>query len=79
MIGYNTLNKQKLYKNFFIKASHPITYKTPCTFCNTDGHTIYSCYVKKCVKRGLKTMWVPKKNATNTQGPNKIWVPKTNM
>ena len=41
-IGYNILKNQKLYKNIFVKASYPITYKIPCTFCNTEGHTIYS-------------------------------------
>ena len=45
---------------------------------NSEGHTSYSCNIKKCAKKGVKTIWVPNKIITNTQGPNKIWVPKTN-
>ena len=76
-LGYNPLTKQKLYKNSFTMP--PKTHKSPCVFCNTNGHTIYSYHVRKCVKKGLKTMWVPKDNVTNKQGPNKIWVSKTNV
>ena len=45
----------------------------------SKGHTKYACYVKTCVRKGLKTMQVHKKTATNAIGPNKIWVPKTNV
>ena len=56
-LRYNPfLTKQKLYKIIFIKTMSPKTHKPPCAFCNTNGHTIYSCYVRKCVKKGLKTM-----------------------
>ena len=78
-IGYNTATKQKLYKNIFVEPPSTSTQKLSCTFCNSKEHTKHTCYVKKCVRKGLKTIWVPKrKNVTNTQGPNKIWVPKTN-
>ena len=78
-IGYNTTTKQKLYKNIFVESPSTSTQKLSCTFCNSKEHTKHTCYVKKCVRKGLKTIWVPKrKNVTNTQGPNKIWVPKTN-
>ena len=78
-IGHNTSTKQKLYKNIFVESTSFSTQKISCTYCNTEGHTKNTCYVKKCVRKGLKTIWVPKKkNATNIQGPNKIWVPKTN-
>ena len=66
-IGYNPLKKQKLYKNIFVKESYPTILKILCTFCNTEGHTLYSCHIKKCVKNELKTMWVPKKIKTNIQ------------
>ena len=78
-IGYNPLAKQKLYKNMFVKTTPQQTHKITCAFCNANGHTIYSCYIKNYVKKGWKTMWVPKENVTNPQGPNKIWVPKTNI
>ena len=78
-LGYNPLAKQKLYKNIFVKPLPPKTQRIPCAFCNTSGHTIYSCHIKKSVKKGLKIMWVPKENAINTQELNKIWVPKTNV
>ena len=77
--GYNPLVKQKLYKNIFVKEMSPTIHKIPCIFCNTEDHIKYTWYVKKCIRKGLKTTWVPKKIATNTQGPNKIWVPKTNV
>ena len=64
-IGYNTSKKQKLHKNIFVKASYSTAQKIPCTFCNTKGHTVHSCYINKCVIKGLKTIWVPKKIATN--------------
>ena len=60
-IGYNTSTKQKLYKNIFVESSSSSTQKIPCTFCNTEGHTKHTCYVKKCVRKGLKTMWVLKR------------------
>ena len=78
-IGYNTSKKQKLYKYIFVKTSYSTTQRTACTFCNTEGHTIRTCYVKNSVKRELKTKWVANKNSINIHGPNKIWVPKTNV
>ena len=69
-IGYNTSTKQKLYKNIFVESSSSSTQKISCTFCNTEGHTKHTCYVKKCVRKGLKIMWVPKKLITIKKNKN---------
>ena len=77
-LGYNPLKKQKLYKNIFVKTSPPIASHLTCTYCNNSGHTSYSCKVRKCARRGVKTIWVSKKIEVNTLRPNKTWVTKAN-
>ena len=45
-LGYNPL--KKLYKNCFFKASPPIAPHLTFTYCNNNGHSSYSCKVRKC-------------------------------
>ena len=74
-IGYKSSIKQKYLKNYFVKASTS-GIKHTCTYCNQDGHTSFSCFVKKNTYFGGKLAWVPKESRTNTQGPKLVWVPK---
>ncbi|KAH9680686.1 hypothetical protein KPL71_026648 [Citrus sinensis] len=42
-----------------------------------DGHMKNRCPVKRNAYYGMKCIWVPKGITTNSQGPKKLWVPKT--
>ena len=77
-IGYKSSIKQKYLKNYFEKASTSDT-KHTCTYCNQDGHTSLSCFVKKNAYFGGKLEWVPKNSKTNLQGPKVMWVPKIHI
>ena len=68
--------KQKYYKNYFDNATS-ITDQNVCHYCNRNRHMSYRCLVKRNVYYGIKCIWVPKGNITDTQGPKKLWVPKT--
>ena len=74
-IGYKSSIKQKYLKNYFVKASTSNT-KHTCTYCNQDGHTSFSCFVKKNTHFSVKQQWVPQSSKTNPQGPKVKWVPK---
>ena len=74
-IGYKSSIKQKYLKNYFVKASTS-GIKHTCTYCNQDGHTSFSCFVKKNTYFGRKLAWVPKESRTNNHGPKLVWVPK---
>ena len=73
-IGYKPFLKTKYLKNYFIKAS-----KFVCNYCNQNGHTSFSCHIKKNAYFGVKHVWVPKAPKTNSQGPKVMWVPKVNI
>ncbi|KAH9770106.1 hypothetical protein KPL71_012261 [Citrus sinensis] len=42
-----------------------------------NGHMKNRCPVKRNAYYGMKCIWVPKGITTNSQGPKKLWVPKT--
>ena len=67
-----------MYTNIFVKTFQPTAPHSTCTYCNNNGHTSYSCKVRKCALTGVKTIWVFKKIKANTLGPYKTWVPKAN-
>ena len=78
-LGYKPHIKQKYLKNYFVKkstshmhTSHDIN--EICHACNRKGHKIYDCIYKKGMDNAK---WVPKGTKANTQGPKKIWVPKS--
>ena len=77
-IGYKPEKQQKFYKNFF---SFSQKYNSPfitCFYCGRKGHGTSTCYFRKNCNN-IKMIWVPKRSLvnTNTQGPNKVWVPKS--
>ena len=45
-LGYKPHVKQKYFKNYFVKASTSNS-KYVCTYCNQNGHTSFSCAIKK--------------------------------
>ena len=49
-----------------------------CYECGRKGHIAFNC-VFKVKSSSLKKIWVPKGShiLTNTQGPIKVWVPKS--
>ena len=77
-IGYKPEKQHKFYKNFFASTQK---YNSPfltCFYCGRKGHDTSTCYFrKKC--NNIKMIWVPKGSSvnTNTQGPDKVWVPKS--
>ena len=69
-LGYKPHVKQKYFKNYFVKASTSDP-KYVCTYCNQNGHTSFSCAIKK------NTYFETNQGSrTNHQGPKFIWVPK---
>jgi hypothetical protein len=68
-IGYRPFQKQKDFKNVFIKSSISNVPHSTCTYCNQKGHTQYFCDIKKDVRKGKKIVWIPKYIGTNIQGP----------
>ena len=77
-IGYKPFIKTKYLKNYFVKASSQNDLNLVCNFCNQNGHTSFSCDIKKKENFGVKQVWVPKALKTNIQGPKVMWVPKVN-
>ena len=78
-IGYKPFLKTKYLKNYFIKASSLNGSKYVCNYCNQNGHTRFSCSIKKDAYFGVKKEWVPKVSKTNSQGPKIMWVPKAKV
>ena len=75
-IGYKPNLKQKFYKSYFVKNTS-INNQIVCHYCNQDGHMKNRCAVKRNAYYGMKCVWVPKGTIANSQGPKKVWVPKT--
>jgi len=66
-IGYNHLNKNKCYKNFFVK---PTLYKKnneTYNYWSKIGHTAYSCTFRKPHLKVIQ-IWVPQ----GTKPPNMV-------
>ena len=76
-LGYKPKLKQKYYKNYFVKATSTSDHKIVCHYCNGNDHMKLRCPVKRNAYYGVKYIWVPKGTITTTQGPKKVWVPKT--
>ena len=60
-VGYNHLNKNKFYKNFFV---NPILHKKnneACNYCSYIGHTAYSCIIRKHHSKLTQT-WIAKED-----------------
>ena len=75
-IGYKPNLKQKYYKSYFVKNTS-INNQIVCHYCNQDGHMKNRCPMKKNAYYGVKYVWVPKGTIANSQGLQKVWVPKT--
>ena len=78
-IEYKPFIKTKYLKNYFVRASSSNDTKYVCNYCNQNGHTSFSCPIKKNTYFGVKHEWVPKVSKTNPQGPKTIWVPKNKV
>ena len=77
-IGYKPKKQQKFHKNFFASTQKYNSSFITCFYCGRKGHGTSTCYLKKNYNN-IKMIWVPKGSSvyTNTQGPNKVWVPKS--
>ena len=77
-IGYKPEKQQKFHKNLFTSTQKYNSSSITCFYCGRKGHGISTCYFKKNYNN-IKMIWVPKGSSvyTNTQGPNKVWVPKS--
>jgi len=58
-IGYNSPNKKKAYKNFFIKETSKNKSHTTCNYCLRNGHFSYSCPLRKTNNKIIQ-VWIPK-------------------
>ena len=56
-IEYNSFNKKKAYRNFFVKEAPKN--EIICNYCLRIGHISYSCCLRKS-KIKITQMWVPK-------------------
>lgn len=72
-LSYKPHIKQKYFKNYFVKVSTS-GLKYVCTYCNQNGHTSFSCAIKKNAYFGTKQC--PR---SNHQGPKFKWVPKQKL
>ena len=77
-IGYKYEKQQKFHKNFSTSTQKYNFSSITCFYCGKKVHGISTCYFKKNYSN-IKMIWVPKGSSvyTNTQGPNKVWVPKS--
>ena len=46
-LGYRPCQKQKFFKNYFVKGTSSNNSKIVCNYCNQDEHSNFFCYVKK--------------------------------
>ena len=79
-IGYNPENQQKMYKNFFVPSSSSSSPFIKCYHCGKKGHSASTCNVRKNGVSSVKKVWVSNGTSpttTNSQGPKRMWVPKT--
>jgi len=70
-------------KNFIKISLLAHKYNSPfltCFYCGRKGHGTSTCYFRKNCNN-IKMIWVPKGYLVNTniQGPNKVWVPKSQI
>ena len=78
-IGYKPFLKIEYLKNYFVKASSSNNLKIVYNHGNQNGHTSFSCPIKKNEYFDAKHVWMPKTPKTNYQGPKVVWVPKFNV
>ena len=79
-LGYNQLDNQKEYKNFFkTYTPHDPTYL--CSHCGRNTHDVQNCYYKNTCFAKRKLVWIPKRTImyANPKGPNLFWVPKQKL
>ena len=77
-IGYKPEKQQKFHKNLFASTQKYNSSSITCFYCGRKGHGTSTCYFRKNCNN-IKMIWFPKGYLvnTNTQGPNKVWVPKS--
>ena len=76
-LGYKSEKQQKFHKNFYTSTQKYNSSFITCFYCGRKGHGTSTCYFRRNCNN-VKMIWVPKGSVinTNTQGPNKVWVPK---
>lgn len=75
-LGYAPKNKQKFYKNFFVKESCFNSSFTTCKSCGRNGHIADACPLKKAIHKINYKASNPK--IINHWNSHKAWVPKQN-
>ena len=77
-LGYKSEKQQKFHKNFSTSTQKYNSSSITCFYCGRKGHGTSACYFRRNCNN-IKMIWVPKGSFihTNTQGPNKVWVPKS--
>ena len=78
-IEFKPFIKTKYLKNYFVEASSSSDSKYVCNYCNQNGHTSFSCPIKKNAYFGVTQKWEQKAPKTNSLGPKAIWVPKPKL
>jgi len=77
-LRYKPDKQQKFCKNFFVFTQRYSSPFLTCFYCGKKRHGTSTCYFKKN-SNNIKMIRVPKGYfiKTHTQGPKKIWVPKS--
>jgi hypothetical protein len=75
-LGYTLENKQKFYKNFFVKEFCSNSSFTTCKSCGRNGHIADICPMKKTFYKKNYKGSNPK--VVNNWNTHKAWVPKQN-
>ena len=58
-IGYNSFNKKKTYKNFFVKKTPKNESHIICNYCLRKGRISHLCPLRKSNMK-ITQVWVPK-------------------
>ena len=78
-LGYNRIEKETHFKNFFVTQNKSFDASSICTHCHKLGHTFHTCSLKTITYRGklIMRVQVPKGVTTSQDEATKIkWIPK---
>nr|AJE29371.1 putative gag protein [Coffea canephora] len=73
--GTNNFAMIRSKKISCIKSTYVQNTSIMCHFCCKFGHMQNDCYVKKNMRKGMKSMWIARSCRINSQGPYKERVP----
>ena len=78
-LGYNRIEKETHFKNFFMTQNKSFDTSSICTNCHKLGHTFHTCSLKTITFRGklVRRIWIPKGISTSQDETTKLkWITK---